>query len=183
MTVSGSKGAAKWLTALLAVAVLAGCVSQPRPRPAPLPPPPDPNVYIYPTQGQSPAQTDRDRYECNDWAVRQTGFDPSQPNQPPRQHVRVVAGPPPGSGVATGAITGAFIGAAVSDPWHAGPGALIGALAGAAIGGASDAARAEHTQRLEDSANNSSYSYAAQRSDQYKRALSACLEARGYQVR
>jgi hypothetical protein len=183
MTSSGSKWVMKGLTALLAVATLAGCVSQPRPRPAPLPPPPDPNVYVYPNQGQSPEQTDRDRYECNDWAVRQTGFDPSQPNLPPRQRVRVVAGPPPGSGVATGAITGAFIGAAVSDPWHAGPGALIGALAGAAIGGASDAARAEHAQRIEDSANNSSYAYAAQRIDQYKRALSACLEARGYQVR
>lgn len=185
MTASGLAGIkGKWLTAFIAVAALSGCVAQPPPRPvAPLPSPPDPNVYIYPSQGQSPQQADRDRYECNDWAVRQTGFSPSQANLPPRQRVRVIAGPPPGAGVATGAITGALIGAAVSDPWHAGPGALVGALAGAAIGGASDVARAEHAQRVEDSYNASADAYAAQRVDEYKRAISACLEARGYQVR
>ena len=41
------------------------------------PPPPETNVYFYPVRGQSPEQQDRDKYECNTWAVQQSGFDPS----------------------------------------------------------------------------------------------------------
>ena len=34
---------------------------------------------IYPAKGQSQTQQDKDRYECHTWAVKQTGFDPSNP--------------------------------------------------------------------------------------------------------
>jgi len=58
----------------------------------------------------APEQQDRDKYECNTWAVQQSGFDPSLPNVPPHLHVLVSnAGPPPGSGIAAGAVTGAFL--------------------------------------------------------------------------
>ena len=33
----------------------------------------------YPSKGQTPEQQGRDAYECNQWAVSQTGFDPSRP--------------------------------------------------------------------------------------------------------
>ncbi len=120
--------------------------------------------------------------------MQKTGFDPSLPNVPPHQRVRVVAsGPPPGAGVATGAVTGALVGAAVSNPWHAGPGALIGAIAGAAIGGAADAQRAEQQDRFEAQADaNVSGARAAafeRQATDYRRAMSACLEGRGYSVR
>ena len=33
---------------------------------------------IYPAKGQSPAQQDKDRFECYEWARAQSGFDPVQ---------------------------------------------------------------------------------------------------------
>lgn len=37
------------------------------------------DIYVYPRNGQSEAQTAKDRFECHQWAVSQTGFDPSEP--------------------------------------------------------------------------------------------------------
>lgn len=39
------------------------------------------DIYVYPKQGQSDEQRDRDRYECYQWAVEQTDFDPAAGNQ------------------------------------------------------------------------------------------------------
>ncbi|MDJ0656502.1 MAG: DUF6515 family protein [Xanthomonadales bacterium] len=36
-------------------------------------------LYVYPRQGQSEQQRDRDRFECYQWAVDETGFDPVSP--------------------------------------------------------------------------------------------------------
>jgi hypothetical protein len=37
------------------------------------------SLYVYPKNGQSRQQTDNDRYQCHEWAVGQTGFDPTNP--------------------------------------------------------------------------------------------------------
>jgi Glycine zipper 2TM domain len=181
--------------ALLGLA--SGCVVAPPPRPvhrvvqpvSPPPPPPEEitEVVAYPSHGQTEQQLDRDRYECHNWAVKQTGFDPSIPGVPPHQRVRVVMqGPPPGAEVAGGAITGAVIGAAVSRPRDAGAGALIGAVAGAAIGAVAESSRAEATQAVEAREQERVANRSAgqeQRAGAYRRAISACLEGRGYSVR
>ncbi len=39
----------------------------------------DDDIFVYPRNGQSEAQTAKDRFECHQWAVSQTGFDPSEP--------------------------------------------------------------------------------------------------------
>jgi len=113
---------------LAGFAVLVGCATTPPPEQRPAPPPPPPrgvvyqqpapppvnaNVYAYPMRGQPPEQQDRDHYECSIWATQQTGFDPSAPGVPPQQQVRIVSGPPPGSGTAAGAVTGAILGAVI----------------------------------------------------------------------
>jgi hypothetical protein len=36
-------------------------------------------LFIYPSKGQSQAQQDKDRYECHQWAIEQTDYDPTQP--------------------------------------------------------------------------------------------------------
>jgi hypothetical protein len=176
---------------LLGVVALAGCaVEQPRRAAVPQPVPPDTNVYFYPAQGHPPPppeQQTRDKYECNTWAVRRSGFDPSLPNVLPQQRVQVVAGgPPPGTGVAVGAVSGAVVGGALSSPWHAGAGTLVGALAGAAIGGVVDAERSAQTDHLQAQANaqaNNAHTAALdQKAADYRRAMSACLEGRGYSV-
>jgi len=39
--------------------------------------------YVYPKEGQSPQQQQQDEYACYQWAVQQTGFDPSKAAPPP----------------------------------------------------------------------------------------------------
>ena len=143
-------------------------------------------VYVYPSQGQSATQLDRDRYECYRWAVEQTGFDPSQPALAPHQRVEVIPAPAPGANAVAGALTGAVLGAIVSHPRHAAGGAAVGAVVGGLIGGASDAARvqqAEAAQRRYDQRDAEQVARHERQSSDYRRALSACLEGRGYTVK
>jgi hypothetical protein len=151
------------------------------------PEPPSGAVYSYPARGQSPDQQDRDRYECHEWSVRQTRFDPSVASYRPAPEppVRVVPVPPPGSSLLAGAVTGALIGAAVSGWKHQSDGAAWGAAAGALLGGIADAARVQQARQIESvyasRRSASAYRYSS-REDGYRRALSACLEGRGYTV-
>jgi hypothetical protein len=39
------------------------------------------DVYVYPRNGQTEEQMQNDRYECHGWAVSQSGFDPTRPQQ------------------------------------------------------------------------------------------------------
>ena len=174
-----------------AVVLLTGCVTEPPPRPYYPPPPPDrpvTDIYAYPQNNQTPDQQERDRYECNNWAVKQTGFDPSGPNVPPHDRYRVVAaGPAPGSGTAVGAVTGAILGALIAGPRDAGVGLVGGAIAGGVVGTAAEQQqRAEAEQRAADiNASRDARAVAAMdgRASNYRRALSACLEGRGYSVK
>jgi len=176
-----------------AFALLAGCVESPPPRPyhayreAP-PPPPRPNteVYAYPQQGQTPEQTDRDRYDCHEWAVKQSGFDPSAPGVPPHDRVLVASGPPPGTNTAIGAVAGAILGAVIAGPRDSGFGAVAGGITGAAIGSTGDAANAQaQNQQIQAARAQDARQAAAvdQKASNYRRAISACLEGRGYTVK
>jgi hypothetical protein len=134
---------------------------------------------VYPAQGQSPEQLERDRYECHVWAVQQTGFDPSRAGVPPGQRVVVEPANPPGAGTAVGAIAGAILGAAIAGPRDAGFGAVFGGITGAAIGSSSDAnARAQ--ANYEQARLDQGYAQGAAAASNYRRAISACLDARGY---
>jgi hypothetical protein len=166
------------VSAMLIGAAIGACASEPE-MVAPPPPPPDTTVYFYPSHGQSAGQQQRDRYECNAWAVQQSGFDPSLPGAPPHLRVVVAAGPPPGTGVAVGAAAGALLGAAVSRPWEAGSGALVGAIAGAAIGGIAESQAREQAAAGADAARDA---LLEQKASNYRRAMDACLEGRGYSV-
>jgi hypothetical protein len=172
-----------------ALALLAGCVEAPPPRriaPTPPPPGPDTRVYAYPLQGQTPEQTDRDRFDCHEWAVKQTQFDPSAPGTPPHDRVVVASGPPPGTNTAIGAVAGAILGAVIAGPRDSGFGAVAGGITGAAIGSAGDAANAQSQRdqiqgiRAQDARQAAAVD---QKAFNYRRALSACLEGRGYSVK
>ena len=185
-----------WMLASYA-ALLAGCATTPPPEERPAPPPPPPvgtvyaphppppqvssDVYAYPMRGQPPQQQDRDHYDCSIWATQQTGFDPSAPGVPPQQQVHVVSGPPPGSGTAAGAVTGAILGAMIGGPYH-GPGpALAGAVVGGALGTAAEqSARQSQTVTVTDQR---ALAQVQQKAANYRRALGACLDARGYSVK
>jgi len=183
-----------WLILFLAVLVLSACYPAPyRPIPRSMPEDtvrgpkvPMTQVYFYPKAGQTNEQQSRDHYDCYNWAVKQTGFDPGQSAIPTDQRVRVVPMPPPGHDTATLAIAGAVLGALIGGPRHAVGGALIGASSGAIAGAASDSARMESARQQE-------VAYAARDRDRdaqleatahgFRRAMSACMEGRGYSVR
>lgn len=138
-------------------------------------------IVVYPAQGQTPEQLERDRYECHVWAVQQTGFDPSRPGLPPGERVVVQPANPPGSGTAVGAIAGAILGAALAGPRDAGFGAVFGGVTGAAIGSASDA-NAQAQANVAQAQANQNYAQGQAAASNYRRAISACLDARGYKT-
>lgn len=143
-------------------------------------------VIAYPAEGQSDRQIRQDRYECYLWAVRQSGYDPATARAEARPAPRVIADPPSGTSTITGAVAGAVIGAAVANPRHTGDGAAVGAVVGAVAGASADAsrqARADAIQAQYDARAARGTAADAKRADAYRRALSACLDARGYHVR
>ena len=118
-------------------------------------------IFAYPSAGQSQQQQGQDRYECHQWSVSQTGFDPTTappvsgaPPPPPGYGYADQAPPPPppqggllglgnggffqGGGVVGDAATGAALGAAGGAiAGDAGQGAAIGALASTVFGAVS----------------------------------------------
>lgn len=169
---------------------LVGCVPPPPRQVAvvnePAPPPPSTKVYFYPNQGQSQEQQDRDSYECYIWSKEQTGYDPSASYLAPHQKIEVVPNPPPGTLTALGAITGAMLGAAVSSRGNVAEGMVLGGLAGAVVGSASDSVNQQHsvqTQRQYDRQARQVRNTVELQAADYRRAMAACLEGRGYNVR
>lgn len=173
----------------LASLLLAGCAPPAytvRPSAAPPTPPPSVEIYFYPTKGQSKQQQERDRYECYLWAVKKTGFDPGQAQLAPHQRVEVVPTTPPGSDVAAGAVTGAVVGSMMSRPRESGTGMVFGAIAGAMLGAASEQAKQEQAAQIQqqyDAKDAERYARMDRQARDYRRAMTACLEGRGYTVR
>ena len=131
-------------------------------------------MVIYPAKEQTPEQQKQDEYECHQWAVEQTGFDPTKTQQVTQQQPAPKGGAI--KGAAGGALVGAGIGAIAGD---ARKGAAIGAGAGAVGGGAK---QRQQRQQQEAAAQQAQANQQAQINN-YNKAKSACLEGRGYTVK
>lgn len=138
-------------------------------------------VIVYPAKGQSADQTEKDKYECYQWAKGQTGFDPMAPptasTPPPATQEPTTSA---GQGMVRGAAAGALIGGIADGNW--GQGAAVGAVAGGLFGNhrrrkQEDESRARQDQWREQQA--AQYEEARYN---YNRAYAACLEGRGYTV-
>jgi hypothetical protein len=164
----------------LAVAVLLTACVAPPPRTVAVPAPPPQRIFVYPANGQSPQQTERDRYECHVWAVQQTGVDPSRNANP---YARVVVQPstPPGAATAAGAIGGAILGSIIAGPRNAGAGLVLGGVTGAVVGSTVDASNQAQARMTQDQINQEMAEGRAQ-ADAYRRAIGACLQGRGYTI-
>ncbi len=139
------------------------------------------DLFIYPKKGQSEEKQSKDRYECHSWSVKQTGFDPSAPPT-----TADVSAPPPTTteggavrGAARGATLGAIGGAIGGD---AGKGAAIGAGVGAAGGAMRRRSSQREQAAVQQQQTQQQQAALEQQRAAYKRAMTACLEARDYTV-
>ena len=131
-------------------------------------------MMIYPAKGQSAEQQQKDEFECHQWAVQQTGYDPTKAQQAPQQQTTQRGGAV--RGAAGGALLGAGIGAIAGDT---GKGAAIGAGVGAVGGGA----RQRRQQQQQEAANQQAQTQQQSQTDNYNKAKGVCLEGKGYTVK
>jgi hypothetical protein len=147
-------------------------------------------VYAFPGAGQSTAQQSQDETECYNWGVQETGNDPfhianqaAQQQQQVAQQQQQAQQSTSGSavkGAVGGAAGGAILGAIAGN---AGKGAAIGA----GVGAIGNRARAESqanqaSQQAAQQSHAAARTSAAQMND-FKKAFSACLEAKKYTVK
>ena len=130
------------------------------------------DLFVYPARGQSDEQTARDKEECHDWAVKQTGVDPVQ-------LAAAATAPPKSEGGAGGALGGAGLGAArgaISGD------AGAGAMQGVGIGRLIHAVRARRKMEEQQNAAAQAQQDRQAQLQKYDRAFGACLTGRGYTV-
>ncbi len=130
-------------------------------------------MFIYPAKDQTKEQQDQDEYQCHQWAVEQTGFDPTKQAAPTGTAEESSGGAV--RGAARGAALGAIGGAIGGD---AGKGAAVGAGVGAAGGRMRQNRSNRDAQDQQDQANQAYQNTL----DGYNRARATCLEGRGYSV-
>jgi uncharacterized protein YcfJ len=131
-------------------------------------------MMIYPAKGQSAEQQQKDEFECHQWAVQQTGYDPTKAQQAPQQQTTKQGGAV--RGAAGGALLGAGIGAIAGNT---GKGAAIGAGVGAVGGGA----KQRQQQQQQDATNQQAQAQQQSQIDNYNKAKGVCLEGKGYTVK
>jgi hypothetical protein len=123
---------------------------------------------VYPAKKQSAEQQKKDESQCHQWAVQNTGIDPSK---------QAAAPPPPTTATGTqrgagvrGAARGAVVGEIIAD--DASTGAAVGAVAARGQSRRQNAAAQQQQQAAQQQTNAT-----------YLKARAACLEGRGYTVK
>ncbi len=139
------------------------------------------DLFVYAAEGQSEDQQSRDMWECQDWARQTTGFDPMATPQ-------ASTPPPPTEAPRGGALRGGAIGAAGglavgALTGNARRGALIGGGGGALMGGLRRNEQNRQQAHAEEQWAQQEAAQLQHNRSAFNRALTACLEGRGYSVR
>jgi hypothetical protein len=129
-------------------------------------------LQVTPQRDQSADQMRRDRYECHNWAVEQTGEVPISTPAPEQSAVDAAKRADRVARIATGAAIGATIGGIFGGGHNYGEDIVKGAAVGSVVGVATGAAHDKKQQKQAGT----------EPGTDYLRALSACLEGRGYTV-
>lgn len=143
-------------------------------------------VYAFPKEGQTTEQQSKDEAACYDWAVSNTGNDPFELEKESEQEqahaaeqTEAVKQSTQGAG-ARGAVRGAAAGAIIDDSSE-------GAAVGAAVGVIASRRRARHhseeAQEQIEQQSATQESATAEEIGNFKKAFSACLEAKDYLVK
>ncbi|MGB9417342.1 MAG: hypothetical protein WCB58_13585 [Acidobacteriaceae bacterium] len=130
-------------------------------------------LYVYPQKNQSATQQLTDEQQCYNSAKTQTGYDPNATSSAPKAKSKKSNDD---RDVAKGAAHGAIISGATGGD------AAAGARRGAIIGGI----RSKREKKKDDEAKQKTEAKQTgqdKQKDDFKRATSACLDARGYSVR
>ena len=128
------------------------------------------DVYVYPTKNQTDEQMGRDKEECHDWAVKQTGVDPV-----------TMAAEPPAASKSAGEERSA------ARPWAPRAGRCRArpeperCMASASDGWCMRSARDRQMEEQQDAQAKEQQQRQAQL-QKYDRAYGACLTGRGYTV-
>jgi len=187
---------------ILAVLAVSGMAQSSSPGTVPLSPAKSIGLFAYPKNQQNADQQLKDETECYGAAKQQTGVDPQAPPPAPpsaeqqksaqEQAAKQAAGSTPKGGAvkgsAKGAAGGAAIGAIAGD---AGTGAAVGATAGAVRGRRQQkkAQKEAGQQAAQQTAQAQQQSQAQAQAehqgtpDTFRRAFSACMDARAYSVK
>jgi len=147
-----------------------------------IPPPPPSiakglNLYVFPAQGQDKNTQNADEMFCYKWAMKETGIDPINPPQVQAEQVDKSVDGTAVVGAAGGAAAGAAIGAIAGD---AGKGAAIGAVLGGLRGRRVKVVCDHNEQVAHDQI---AAEAEKEMMDNFKKAFSACMEAKGYTVK
>jgi len=147
-------------------------------------------VYVFPATGQLPAQQSTDEAECYEWAVNTSGSDPfavqnqqadqAQQTQQAQQQASQVATGSGARGAVRGAAAGALVGAIAGDT---GKGAAIGAGVGLVGGRVRGNARQREAQQQVQQQGEQAQQLSQAQIDNFRKAFSACLEAKEYIVK
>ena len=130
-------------------------------------------LYVYPQKNQNATQQLTDEQQCYNNAKTQTGYDPNATTTAAKSKNQKSGGD---HDVAKGAARGAVVSGATGGD------AAAGARRGAIIGGI----KSKREKKKEDEAQTQADAKKTaqnQKLDDFKRATTACLEARGYSVR
>lgn len=136
-------------------------------------------LFVYPAEAQTKEKQEQDDYQCFSWAKDETGHDPMTDRK-----AETVAAKKPGmngsgvKGALRGAARGAILGEVFDD--DAGKGAEIGGTLGVMQGRKKSRANA---QQAAASANQNNAAAFSEEQTNFKKAMSICLEARGYSVK
>ncbi len=148
-------------------------------------------VYAFPAKGQKPEQQSTDEAECYNWAVQNVGTDPfalqkqsqqqQQQTQQQTEQAKKAGAGAGASGALKGAAAGALIGEIASD--DPGKGAAYGAAAGVVAGRRRGKAAEQQATQQAQAQGQQAQQATAQQLDAFKKAFSACLEAKNYMVK
>ena len=148
------------------------------------------DVYVFPSTGQSAEQQSMDEAECYQWAVDASGSDPFEAQkqqaadaaqaQAAQQQASQVAQGSGARGAVRGAAGGALIGAIAGD---AGKGAAIGAGVGLLAGRSRGTSAQYQAEQQAYQQGEQAYQYSQAQIESFRKAFSACLEAKDYIVK
>jgi hypothetical protein len=140
-------------------------------------------MVVYPAKGQTNALQVRDEQVCYVWAKDKTGIDPTalavntdSAAQAGKSAADSAAGKAGLRGAAGGAVGGAVVGGIAGD---AGKGAAIGAVVGGARG---HKQKKQAEKQAQQQATANAGTAVNQQADTFKKAMSACLDGKGYTV-